>query len=95
MMALGKVPEGLALLRARTREGEGEPAELSTKGPKGTESLTIHMVRVSLPNSRAWERDFSLYFLKNRGTRPRLRGRGEVALSGLARPKEGEARRVR
>ena len=26
-------------------KGEGEPAELSTTGPKGTESLTIHMVR--------------------------------------------------
>ena len=26
-------------------QGEGEPAELSTKRPVGTESLTIHMVR--------------------------------------------------
>ena len=25
--------------------GEGEPSELSTKRPGGTESLTIHMVR--------------------------------------------------
>ena len=39
-----------------THKGEGEPAELSTKGPKGTrprlrgrgEGLTIHMVRAAI-----------------------------------------------
>ena len=50
-------------------QGEGEPAELSTIGPKGA-------------NARSTKKPPS--------TRPRLRGRGEVALSGLARPKEGE-----